>query len=261
MGSTAVEAAEVTQRPCESARTLYKDLSFDKAQNEIDRWLKTPERPLDCLEVLGLMKLVSEQQEAATAAFTELFERAPDYTVQEASLTPTQEGLIARIKAQAQPLQVSVRARWLYHEAVRLSVQLKGGLRGAHKIRFRTQRIPEEVSLSAGEMSLIGRVGSATVAVPARVPMQRMRMSGQVLDRLGRSVHPFSAELLLVERPAPVQGAVVIKTQERSSMPWYLWVVIGVASAGAIAAGVTAGVLAQPDLPNPEGVGRTTVDL
>ena len=253
-------AAAVPEAPCAGARAQFEQLSFEAAQTLAQAGLSDPKRPLGCLEVLGLVKLVLEQPQAARAAFTELFERAPNYKVEEGALTPTQTEFIARIKAEAQPLLIEVRARWLYHEAVRIDVQLEGGLRGAEQIRYRAEG---DKLARDGQMQLLGRVASATVAVPAAMPLERMRMSGQVLDGLGRVVQPFSAELLLLERPSPPQGQVVekviVKTEEKP-LPWYWWVVIGVASAGVVAAGTTAVVLAQPDKPASAGLGIANVD-
>ncbi len=248
----------VPPNPCERAQQSYQSLSLEKAlsltKSELSR---NTARPLLCLDVRARTLIVSGRLEEAREVLEELFERSADYEVHDPSFSPGLLATIQRIREEVRPLEVSVQARWLIHESLQLEVLLKGGLRGATRVRFKTEALPSH-GRGSFALPLVGRAATATVAVATHEPISRLIVSGQVLDGVDRVVQQFSAQILLGARPKPKAGERVIVEVQRGGVPWPVWVGIGVA---AVASGVIIGILAQPDLPDTDGtIGRVRID-
>jgi hypothetical protein len=241
---------------CEEARAQYRALELEEALATASAVLVSDaSRPLACLEVKALVHLILNQDEDAKAALVEIFERSPDHEVDDPSLSPGTRETISAIRESVRPLEAKVSASWIIHESLRMDVLLEGGLRDAARVRFRAEALPAG-EVRQGEVMLLGRAATATVGIPGEAPADRLRVEGQVLDRMGRVLHPFSADLLLPARPASSSQVVEV---ERGGVPWPVWVAI--VAAAVIGAGVTIGVVAQPGKPDADGTaGRFPVD-
>jgi hypothetical protein len=239
LGAAADEAA------CTEARALYEALSIEPALALAEsRLSQGPDRPLACVEVAALALMVSGRLDEARARLTELFERDPDHVLEDPSLPPALRRSIEQIRDEVRPLQSHLTARWLIHESLRLDVALEGGLRDATLVRYRAVVGPAGAEL-VGELPLVGRAATGTIAVGAEVEARTLRVSGQIVGRSGRVLHQLSSEMLLPERPATRDQVVV-----ESGVPWWIWVVVGAVTIGAA---VTVAVVAQPDLPDAKG--------
>jgi len=211
--------------------------------------------PLGCLEVKALALLVIGQLDEAKRTFEALFAIDASYPIRDPSLSPAMRDTIEQVRASSAAMTAKVGARWLIHDSLRLDVVLDGGLRGAKRIRYSTFTTPGD-ERSSGEMVLVGRVGTATVAVLSPGEITSIAVSGVVLADRDRVVHEFSSKVPLVGRPAPPKPKEVV-VEVGDGIPWWVWLIAGVGAAGA---GVTIGVLAQPSLPGTDGtVGRVEI--
>jgi hypothetical protein len=241
---------------CEKARAEYQSLALEEAlQTAGDVLAADRLRPLACLEVKALVHLILNQDEDAKAALVEIFERSPDHEVDDPSLSPATREAIESIRESVRPLEARVSAGWIIHESLRMDLFLAGGLRDAARVRYRTEALPAE-EVREGEVALLGRAATATITVSPLSDAERLRIDGQVLDRVGRVLHQFSSELALPVRPP--SSAQVVEV-EKGGVPWPVWVAI--VAAAVIGAGVTIGVVAQPSKPDADGtLGRIGVD-
>lgn len=245
----------VAQTPsCADAEDQYRALDLEKALATAEQALAAdPARPLPCLQTAALALLVLGRTEEARARLVELFERAPDHRIEDASLAPAMRELIEQTRASLAPLSARVTARWIVHESLRIDFALDGGLRGARSVRFETALAPQGGTMT-GKVDLEGRAATATVAVPVRADAKTMTVNGRVVDDLGREVHQFSSQILLPERPA--NGAEVVEVS--AGTPWWVWGLVGAAVVGSA---VTVAVIAQPgtvDTPG-QSLGRIEV--
>lgn len=230
---------------CAAARAQYEALSVESALATAEERLKAgAERPLPCVEVSALSLLVSGRLEEARARLTELFEREPSRAILDPSLPPALRRTIEQIREEVRPLESRLSARWLIHESLRLDVALDGGLRDAQLVRYTGTFGPEEIQVS-GELPLVGRGATGTIAVAADTDARTLRIRGQVVGKSGRVLHQLSAELLLPERPASKDKVIV-----EGGTPWWIWVVVGAVTIGAA---VSVAVIAQPSLPDAKG--------
>jgi hypothetical protein len=236
---------------CAEARNHYESLDLERAVEIAEAALdRGKERPLLCLEVRGLGLLVLGRPDEARESFVELFTKDPSYPIRDPSLSPSMTESIEAIRESVTPMSVSVRARWLVHESMRLDLFVEGGLRGARRVRYRTVTAPSEERYE-GVIDLLGRSATATIAVTPGIDVARLSVSGSVLDARGRPLHEISSEILLSERPPPNEVLV-----ESGGVGWPVWLGAG---AAAIAATVAIVILAQPDLPSPGPQGRVKV--
>ena len=243
---------------CAKARSFYESLELDRAIEAAEIGLtRDPARPTACLEVKALALLVLGQLDDATATLQELFTRAPDYAIEDPSLSPAMLDSIEGVRRHVEALSATVRARWLIHESLRIDVVLTGGLRGASRVRFTAVVEPGD-EVHHGEGPLVGRVATATVPVLQATEVHRLRVSGVVVTASGQVIHEFAADVPLVGRPDPREPETVIVTVDSGGVGWPVWAGIGAATVGAVVAII---VLSQPRLPDTAGtVGRVEVD-
>jgi hypothetical protein len=228
---------------CKEARDRYESLSLEEALLAADRELeKTASRPIACLEVKALSLIVLGRLDEARSVLEEIFSRDPDDALEDPSLSPAQRESIDAVRDSVRPLKASVRARWLVRESIRIDVLLEGGLRGARRARMTMETAPDAVPGSQAEVPLVGRVATATVAVPSSMDVARIRVAGSIVGASDKTLLDFSSELLLDKRPEPAE------VLSESAVPsWLLWGGIGVAVIGAAVAIV---LIAQPKLPD-----------
>jgi hypothetical protein len=238
---------------CTTARRHYEDLAFEPALQAAEAGLRTDLGAPICLEVRALILLATGREQAAAKVLATLFEMFPDYVVDDRALDPTTRKSIEEVRGQARPLVTSVSTQWVDPTVLRLEMRLSGGLRGAHHIRYRYEMGATGMH-GDGAVSLVGAVGTATVAVPPAVDARTLKVVGEVLDEPGRRVATFSSQVLLPARSLPPLGDPVAK-QESDGIGWWVWAGIGAVVLGSAAAALT--VVAQPDLPDANGtVGR-----
>lgn len=228
---------------CEAARADYESLSLEAALEKAEAELaKSAERRPECLEVKALSLMVMGRTDEARAAFRDLFSREIDHLVADRSLAPSQRELIEDVRESVRPMRATVKAQWLVHDLLRLDVVLGGGLRGATHLRYELELKPEGTK-QTGTIALIGRVATATAAIPKDTAAGTLALAGRVLDQRDRVIHTFENESILPARPPPpdrVEG-------DGAGVPWFVWVGIG---AGVIGASVAIAVLAQPSGPD-----------
>lgn len=231
---------------CAEARALYESLSLERAVEVAEAQLARRPDALPCLEVRALSLLVLGQVDGARAALEALFARAPDYPIEDPSLSPAMRDTIAAIRESARPLAVTLRGRWLIREELRLDVVLEGGLHGAERVRCELALLPGAGEPAPGariDVPLLGRVASATVAVAAGAEVASARVTGSVLDAAGRAVARIAAEVPLPGRP-PAPGPPAAGAPAQPSVgAWPVWVAIGV---GVVGAAVAVAFLARP---------------
>lgn len=228
---------------CEAARADYESLSLEAALEKAEAELaKSAERRPECLEVKALSLMVLGRSDEARAAFRDLFSREIDHVVGDRSLAPSQRELIEDVRESVRPLRATVRAQWLVRDLLRLEVLLGGGLRGADHLRYELELKPAGTK-QAGVISLVGRVATATVAIPAEATVGTIALSGRVIDQQSRVLHTFENESILPARPPPPERV----DGDGAGVPWFVWVGIG---AGVIGASVAIAVLAQPSGPD-----------
>ena len=233
---------------CEEARAQYQALALEEALAIATSVLDADQaRPLPCLEVKALVHLILNQDEDAKAALVEIFERSPDHAVDDPSLSPATREAIEGIRESVRPLEAKVSAAWIFRESLRMDVVLQGGLRNAARVRYRTEAMPAGEARE-GEVLLLGRAATATVAVSADAQADLLRINGQVLDGVGRVLHQFSSEMLLPLRP---QANTQIVEVESGGVHWAVWV--GIVAAVVVGAGITIGLTVPPDKPNCTG--------
>lgn len=241
---------------CAEARHQYGAMEPERAIETVEAVLAgDATRPLPCLEVKALALLVVGQLGSAKRTLQELFSRDAGYQIVDPSLSPAMRDTIEQIRQTAAAMSAQVRARWLIHDSLRVDVVLQGGLRGAERVRYSTFSTPGE-ERSNGEMDLVGRTASATVAVLTPGEVTSIAISGVVLAAGERVVHEFSSKIPLVGRPAPPAPREVV-VEVGDGIPWPVWLGVGL---GVVGAAVAIGVLAQPSLPDTEGtVGRVEI--
>jgi hypothetical protein len=238
---------------CARARALYESLDLEKAV-EVAQTEAAKNGDPACLEVKALALLVLGQMDGARAALEDLFAKAPDYAIDDPSLSPALKDTIRAVRESVRSLTASVRANWLIHESVRLDVLLDGGLRDATKVRYTAETSPA-AERHSGEIRLLGRAATATVAVVTPAEVTKLHVSGAVLNDADRILARFDSELGLPGRPVAREEKVI---EVDSGPGWPLWLGVALAAVGAAAAVV---ILAQPHLPDTGGtVGRVNVN-
>lgn len=252
----ALVLALVAGAPCEDARNQYEALSPERALDLAQSGLaRDPARPLACVEIRALSLLVLGRREDARAAFAELFERDPNRRIDDPSLSPPLAALIEAEREAARPLTAEARATWASPELIRLDVALDGKPRGARAVRWQVLGGPGALA-AAGTSPLVGRVASATVAVPETLDVGRLVLRGAVIDGAQGILHRFERDVILPPRPQTLAGR---EAEDETSWTWLLWT--GLAVAAAAGAGVSIAVLAQPRPPGTDGtIGRVDVD-
>lgn len=240
---------------CEEARAQYEDLSFEDALQTAERVLeRDPDRPLACLEVKALVLIVLNRLDEGRAVLKELFTRAPDIALEDPSLSPVQRENIESLRESMRPMSAQARARWISYDSLRLDVLLFGGLRDASRVRYEVVPLPQG-AVAAGELALGGRAATATVGIPADAEVDRIQLTGRVLNRTDLLLHQFTANLALSDRPLRPDPVVI---ESSSTVPWLVWAGIGTA---AIGAAIVIAILAQPRLPDTTGtLGRIPID-
>lgn len=228
---------------CEAARAEYESLSLESALEKAELELGANlDRPVECLEVKALALMVLGRSDEARSAFQDLFARDIDHVVSDRSLSPAQQQQIEEVREGVRPIRTSVKARWLVHDLLRLDVIVGGGLRGASGVRYELELRPEGAKQS-GMVSLVGRIATATAAIPADANVATLVMSGRVIDAKDRTLHAFDTESILPPRPPPPERV----GGDEGGIPWFVWAGIG---ASMIGGAVAIAILAQPGHPD-----------
>jgi hypothetical protein len=240
----ALHAAAPGKDPCADARSAYESLSLERAVEIADAALQKNPQLLKCLEVKALALLVLGQGDTAKSALQELFTQSPDYKIDDPSLSPALHDTITQIREAVRPIQARVTVRWLIREEMRIDFVLEGGIRDATKIRYSVETDPT-VERHSGEVTLLGRVGTATVAAGTKSEIQKARVSGSVLNDDNKLVTRFEKEVLVTDRPPAPSPDVA-----DNGITWPIWVGIGLAVVGGA---VAIAIFAQPRLPDTAG--------
>ena len=224
---------------CDAAKAHYEALAFDAALDA----LQGERRSATCLEVKALVLLALDRRSEARTALKSLFAQWPAHPIDMRPLAPADRSLIRRIQRAYAPMTVRLEAGWLVHTAVRLQVQVTGGLRDARRVRF-DATIGSTVS--TGTAPLVGRVATTTVSVPMEPSTESqptLILRVQVLGEGGRTVYGSEFRQTLPARPAP-------PPVETAAVPWWVW---AVGAAVVVSAAVTTVVLVQPSDPDVSG--------
>jgi hypothetical protein len=227
---------------CEGARSEYEALSLELALEKADAELSfSRERSIECLEVKALSLMLLGRSDEARVTLAELFSREIEHVISDRALAPAQRAAIEEARENVRPMRAAVKARWLVHDLLRLDVVLSGGLRDAAHVRYELELRPAN-RRSSGVVSFVGRVATATAAIPAGLEVSTLVVSGRVIDRHERTLHAFDNESLLPPRPPPPERV----ASDDGGPPWFVWAGIG---AGVIGASVAIALLAQPGKP------------
>jgi hypothetical protein len=237
---------------CTEAKELYESLSLDRAVEVADRTLFTDPHASRCLEIKAVALLVLGQMDGARAALAELFSIAPDYPIEDPSLSPGLKETIAQVRETVRPLSAAASASWLIHDELRVDFILQGGLRGASKVRYEIETAPS-LDRKRGEANLIGRTGSATIAVTA-ADVGHARVKGTVLTKSNETLASFDSNLAVPNRPQALVPERVVVEVDNGTPTWPLWVGLGLAVIGG---GIAIAIVAQPHHAPTAGVGET----
>ena len=214
---------------CVEAQNYYQNLDVEKAISTAAAAIALTEEPLPlCLEIQALSHIVMGQSTRGRTLLRRLFKHAPDYVIDDPSLSPSMRDVITTVRKETLNISSVITARWVSSDNLELRIEFTGRILPSHTVRY-TARFPESGDVQRGEVKTVSKTATTTIVMLSAQAVNTLEINGLVRTSQGASVYQFSQSLKLGERPAPsVRKVATPEGKSDWHKKWWLWTSVGV---------------------------------
>ncbi len=238
-------------RYLDEAKDLYKHLRYAEIVHKLERALSvsgnTPKQLCEIYELMGIVQVILDNQDAAVDAFNQLLNVDPRHRL-DSSLSPKILSIYSRVKNEFVPQEAvafegrpSVRTIPDKDPWVEVGIVDDSKALTAVEIWYRRS---ERDEFCKGEMAPVGRgrFGGSLPLETEALPVGGVRVeyfivarggNGKTLGVLGNMENPLSFTVLPSVAAPPMQGFETKGVSTSWYGKWWFWTAVGVVAAGA----------------------------